>query len=227
MNRTAKLSQSSFELAKWVAIAAMAVDHYGKIVAPDWYLPTHMIGRAAFPLFAWIIASRLAMRPELIAGYIRWLLPWAIVTQPAFYVAGREWFEPNILFELLAGVLVVYTIHRFGRSALSVAVTVVLAGVGWFFDYGPVGVLSIPLLFTMVRTGSKQTLAWLALIAVSVNLPAADSQDWWVVCAALSAPAIAALSLALQQGKLPRLPKLFFYAFYPLHLLFLTFLSRI
>ena len=227
MNRLPEPSQSSFELAKWAAIVAMAVDHYGKIVAPDWYLPTHMIGRAAFPLFVWIIASRLAMRPELIAGYIRWLLPWAVVSQPVFYFAGREWFEPNVLFELLAGVLVVYTIDKLGRSALSVIVTALLAGVGWFFDYGPVGVLSIPLLLFAARAGSKQALAWLALIGVAVNLPAADMQGWLIAGAALSAPAIAALSLILPAGKLPRLPKLGFYAFYPLHLLFLAFLSLI
>jgi len=205
----------------------MAVDHYGKIVAPDWYVPTHMIGRAAFPLLAWIIASRLALRPELITGYIRWLLPWAIVSQPAFYMAGREWFEPNVLFELLAGVLVVYAILRLGKSALSIVVATVLAGVGWFFDYGPVGVLSIPVLFFAARVGSKQALAWLALIAVAVNLPAADMQDWLIAGAALGAPAIAALSLTQPRGKLPRLPKPGFYAFYPLHLLFLAFLSRI
>ena len=72
----------SFELAKWIAVVTMVIDHYGKIVDQDVLVWTHWIGRAAFPLFFWIIASRLADRPDAAKGYVRSLLPWALVSQP-------------------------------------------------------------------------------------------------------------------------------------------------
>jgi hypothetical protein len=66
----------------------------------------------------------------------------------------------------------------------------------------------------------------LALIALAVNLPAADLQGWLAAVAALSAPVIALGSLSLT-GTLPRIPKLGFYLFYPLHLLVFAALSRL
>ena len=210
-----------------MAVITMVIDHYGKIVAPDWYFPTHMIGRAAFPLFAWIIANRLAIRPDLAMQYIRWLLPWAVVSQPAFFLAGREWYEPNIMFELLAGVVIVYAIQVYGRTARTLLIGALLTTLGWFFDYGPAGVLSIPLLFLAAQNSAPRAMAWLALIALAVNLPAADLQGWLAAFAALGAPVIALLSLSLAGYSLPRLPKPGFYLFYPLHLLVLAALSQL
>ena len=227
MIRIPEPSQSSFELAKWLAIIAMAFDHYGKIVAPDWYLPTHLIGRTAFPLFAWIIASRLALRPDLTTHYIRWLLPWALVSQPAFYLAGREWYDPNIMFELLAGVIVIKVLQTYGKTGPGLLIAIALALVGWFFDYGPAGVLSIPALFFAAGAGAPTVLLVLALVSVLVNLPASDFEDGIAAAAALGAPLVALLSLRTPAALLPRLPKLGFYLFYPLHLLFFAWLGQV
>ncbi|MGB9842063.1 MAG: TraX family protein [Candidatus Bathyarchaeales archaeon] len=43
------------DLLKLIAIAAMAIDHIGDIFYPDW-LMLHIIGRLAFPLFAYLVA---------------------------------------------------------------------------------------------------------------------------------------------------------------------------
>ena len=57
MNRTdaQAFPQADLELAKWIALITMAVDHYGKIVDDSVFLETHAIGRISFPLFAAII----------------------------------------------------------------------------------------------------------------------------------------------------------------------------
>lgn len=88
-----RFDHRELELAKWVAIATMAVDHYGKIVEPDLYEPTHMIGRVSFPLFAAIIGYRLAFTPRLAGTYLNRLVSWAIVSQPVYVIAGRERHE--------------------------------------------------------------------------------------------------------------------------------------
>ena len=69
----------------------MFIDHYGKIVEPDLYLPTHAIGRLSFPLFATIIGTRLALRPDLAKRYLKRLLPWALVSQPVFVFWRLGW----------------------------------------------------------------------------------------------------------------------------------------
>lgn len=81
----------------------MAVDHYGKIVAADLYEPTHIIGRVSFPLFAAIIGYRLVFAPRLAGTYLERLVPWAIVSQPVYVIAGREWHEGHIHFSVALG----------------------------------------------------------------------------------------------------------------------------
>jgi len=220
-------SQSSFELAKWVAIITMAVDHYGKVVDPSLIHPTHLVGRIAFPLFAWIIASRLALRPDLTTRYVRLILPWALISQPAFYIAGREWYEPNILFELLAGVLLVKALQTFGKSAPTALLAISLAAAGWFFDYGPAGVLTIPIVYMAASTSATRALLVLAVMGMLANLPADSPEDALAVAAALGAPMVALVSLLSAGAALPRLPKLFFYLFYPLHLLALALIGHL
>jgi hypothetical protein len=197
----------------------MIVDHYGKIVDPSLYVPTHLIGRLAFPLFAWIIASRLALRPDLAMTYVRRLVPWALISQPVFWFAGREWYEVNILFELLAGVLVVAAINSFRRTWRTVAIALALAGIGWFFDYGPAGVLCIAAICLATRKSVVAGLAVLSAAGVLVNLPVTDTTSATFCVAALAASLVATLSLRAPPDLLPRLPTPFFYAFYPLHLL--------
>lgn len=220
-------SQSGFELAKWVAIMAMAVDHWGKIVDPGLFYPTHLVGRVAFPLFAWIIASRLALRGDLAPRYIRSLLIWALISQPAFFIAGREWYEPNILFELLAGVLIVQALQTYGRSAQTALLAIGLAAVGWFFDYGPAGVVTIPIVYLAAAASSVRALLMLAIMGMLVNLPVAGPEDALAVLATLGAPMVALVSVSGAGAALPRLPKRFFYLFYPLHLLALALLRHL
>lgn len=227
MNGAGKIDQSSFELAKWVAVSAMAVDHYGKIVDPGLYWPTHLVGRIAFPLFAWIIASRLALRPDLTRHYLRWLVPWAFISQPVFYAAGREWYEPNILFELLIGVLVVAALQRWKDRFPATATAMAAAVAGMFCDYGPAGALAIPAMTLASQRGRPAAIVTLAVFGVLANLPVTDLWTVFAATATLGAPMVAVLSLRVPGSRLPRVPKLFFYAFYPAHLLAFVLLRHL
>lgn len=209
----------SFELAKWIAVITMIIDHYGKIVDQDVLIWTHWIGRAAFPLFFWIIASRLADRPNATMGYVRSLLPWALVSQAVVMFAGRDWYELNIMFILLLGVLAVRVIHELENRPLQSVLLVVLCAVAVTSDFGAAGVASIPIVWMAAYRNHYVALAALAVMGPVVNLPASSVNDWISVAAALSAVVTAALSLYLAELRLPRMPKVAFYAIYPAHIL--------
>lgn len=227
MPQPADVSPASFEPAKWAAVIAMTIDHVGKVLVTDWYEPTHLIGRIAFPLFAWIIASRLAAKPETAQGYVRWLLPWALISQPVFFIAGRDWYDGNILFTLLAGVLVVRALDHFGHGRTAWLIAAALATCGLLLDYGPAGVLAIPVLVAAARNGARASLVALALVGVAVNFPFPGPFYFVAALASLAAVPVAAAALFAPGASLPRLPRTAFYAFYPVHLLVLALLARI
>jgi len=206
------------EAAKWIAIVSMTIDHYGKIFDPPFYLATHIIGRIAFPLFAWIIATRLALSPELGSRYLLRLLPWALVSQPVYMLVGHAWWDGNILITLALGVgvhLAINAIKR-DRKIRVLALIVALLLPALFVDFGLVGVLMIPLIAQMATGG-----AWAAgpagvLANASFTPPFLPFPAWF----ALLATPVALLSIQLRL-RLYRLPTQLFYAYYPAHLLVL------
>jgi hypothetical protein len=218
------VKQTDFELAKWVALVAMAADHYGKIVDPGLYEVTHAFGRLSFPILATIIGCRLALRPELGMRYAARLFPWALVSQPVFVVVGRDWYDGNILFTLLFGVLVTVLLRQAqGRRPWLIGLAlVVLAPLSYFVEFGPIGVAMIPLTaFSMSRSGSAGL--WLS---GPLGLAANMAPGWpilrWIDVPALGSSLVILGSVALHP-RVPRFPTQLFYAFYPLHLLALHF----
>jgi hypothetical protein len=218
---SAVAAQADLELAKWTAIVTMAIDHYGKIVEPDLFLPTHAVGRLSFPLFAAIVGIRLAARPDLASRYFRRLLPWALVSQPAFVLAGRPWHAGNVLFTLLLGVGLTAWLRRAAtaRSTWSDAVVVVLASpLALFVEFGPVGVAAVPITAALAARHRTAALWAAGPLGVAANLSLELPPLSWVDLCALGSSVVLAASVALEP-RLPRLPTHAFYAFYPLHLL--------
>lgn len=220
--RSPQVNQSSLEIAKWAAIVAMTVDHANKLLTPGWFdLSAYMLGRMAFPLFAWIVAVRLAMAPELALRYLPRLAFWAAVSQPIYvWGFGEPWHHLNILVTLALGVAAAECVRR-GRAWWLGAAVAVAAGA--LADYGPVGVAMVPLLAALARRDAFPAalacgpLAWLANDNGTGELMLANA-------ACLGASLIALASL--RPLALPRLPGMAFYAFYPAHILMLGLLGR-
>jgi hypothetical protein len=217
-------AESDLELAKWVAIVTMAIDHYGKIVDDSVFLETHTIGRISFPLFAAIVGIRLTMRPERDARYLRYLVPWAIVSQPAFVLAGRDWYDGNIFFTLALGVLATLLWRK--RSAMSelslTAALAAIAAASIFVEFGPLGVAMIPAMAWLVARGGHAGLVAAGPLGLATNMVPSWPPFQAADLAALLASPILMLSVRMKIGLL-RLPTQFFYAFYPGHLLALHF----
>lgn len=217
-------AQGDLELAKWVAIITMAIDHYGKIVDEFVFEETHAIGRVSFPLFAAIVAIRLAVRPDLNLRYLRYLIPWAIISQPVFVIVGRPWYDGNILVTLALGVAASHLLRRqletstlaFGAELTGIAVLSI------FVDYGPVGVAMIPAMAFMVARHGYAGGAAVGPLGLAANVDASSRILGWADLTAVLATPILMFSLWAKIA-LPRLPTQVFYAFYPLHLLALHY----
>jgi hypothetical protein len=220
----ADFAQGDLEFAKWVAIVTMAIDHYGKIVDDSVLVQTHAIGRLSFPLFAAIIGIRLAARLTLDLRYLRYLIPWAIVSQPIFVLVGRPWYDGNILVTLTLGVAVTHLLRRraeISELSLAGALAAILA-VSVFVDYGPFGVVMIPAMTLLVARRGYAGAASAGPLGLAANLyPSAPFLELPDLAALLATPV---LMLSLwAKVRLPRLPTQVFYAFYPAHLLALHF----
>ncbi|MCG8559750.1 MAG: conjugal transfer protein TraX [Hyphomicrobiales bacterium] len=210
------VAQSDLELAKWIALVAMVVDHYGKIAEPGLYLETHAIGRVSFPLFAAIVGTRLALRPALGVRYLRHLLPWALASQPVYVVAGRAWTDGNILFTLLLGVLATLALGALAerpswRPALGLGAILAAA---MLVDFGPLGVAMVPATALLAARRPAAGPAVAGPLGLAANLAPLQLVD----LASLLASPLLLLSQTVRL-RLPRLPAPVFYGFYPAHLL--------
>jgi TraX protein len=216
----ADFAQGDLEFAKWVAIVTMAIDHYGKIVDDSVFVQTHAIGRVSFPLFAAIVGIRLAARPTLDLHYLRYLIPWAIVSQPVFVLVGRAWYEGNILITLALGVTATFLLRRRAEISewLLVAVLVAILILSVFVDYGPLGVAMIPAMALLVAQGESAGVAAAGPLGLSANVYPSPPYIELPDLTALLATPILLFSL-WAKIRLPRLPTQVFYGFYPAHLL--------
>jgi hypothetical protein len=221
------INHRNLELAKWIALITMTIDHFGKIVDPSLYYDTNAIGRLTYPLFAWIIGTRLAIHPGFGRRYLALLVPWALVTQPVYVFVGKDWTDPNILFTLALGVSVHCALQMLGKGKRTLGIFAIIVAIflgAFVADYGIFGVLMIPIVARL----STYRIEWGALSSgplgvlsnVMLKLPYFGPGGLFAVFASV----IAVVSLRLKI-KLPRIPKHAFYAYYPVHLLLLHLLS--
>ncbi|MEM1688857.1 MAG: TraX family protein [Candidatus Anstonellales archaeon] len=89
------------ELLRIVAMLAMLLDHVGVIFDVE-YL--RVIGRIAFPIFAYILVDNLIRTPEVQEKYLWRLLVFGVISQPPFSIAFQTTML-NIMFQFLGFVV--------------------------------------------------------------------------------------------------------------------------
>jgi len=122
-----------------------------------------IIGRMAFPLYAWcLVVGSVKTRNPLRYGLRLLLL--AVFSQPLYMMAlNHTWSELNILFTLLIALAAISGIrmHRFGSQILVPVFCYVLLGV-FKVDYGWRGLTFILILYMARETRSGLIAAYLA-----------------------------------------------------------------
>ena len=225
---------SSFVL-KIIAIVFMFCDHfgdfyYGKITVLNY------IGRIAFPIFAFQIAQGYIHTKD-IKKYIFRLTIFALISQIPYmlfqHAVFGNWFEVNVIFTLLFGLLAILTYDKYNKfvGICSCIFLGTLAQV-LHFDYGFFGVYIVFMfyllrnhkLFTsMVYLLSTITMYTIRLIKNNISLKYLFLEKSILLLVISSCLAI--IPILFFNEKKGKDVKYLFYIFYPTHLLILGLLK--
>jgi hypothetical protein len=195
---------------KIVAVLCMTIDHVGAILLPNvaWL---RIIGRVAFPLFAYQLAIGYVHTSDLRRYALR-LGIWGLIAQPVYMLAfGVRLWELNIFATLLLGLLAMWGWdHRHwwvvALAVLPPLVQLWMPSVGP--DYGAYGVVLclVSFIFLNDRHQLVTSHGLLHILAGALLWPTQ-------IYAVLSIPLI----LVPPRSHLHRVQG-FFYAYYPVHL---------
>ena len=231
-------------LLKIIALACMVIDHVGQVFFPQ-IVEMRLIGRMAFPLYAWclVVGAEYTRSP---ARYALRLLAVGALSQPLYALAFHlPWQDLNIFFGLLMGLLGIIALReqRWGSQFWG-PVLAVLTGCALKIDYDWRGILLILLMYGCRKSRgglaalmtafclfwSQTSTPFSTLLGVPVTgrwaLFPYGNQLFFAFCR-LQFWAILALPLMLipMKSRL-RLPKWAYYAAYPAHLLLIVLLRR-
>lgn len=230
---------TAYEL-KLLAIFAMTLDHIAYVYA----LPLgsaavimRMVGRATFPIMAFLITEGYVYSKNRYRYCIRLLLAALISTVPYYLVFGTP---RNVLFTLAAGLLVLMVQDEVQKRRPEIpalvwqlffaCIAVGAAGLMQSFDWGLPGIVAIYLvgqfkkkpyfLQGIVCTGSLLMITILRRLLTGGGFTPA-------YCIFLAGLPLAAIWIGLYNGKRGRDMRYFFYAYYPVHLLLLYGIMQI
>ena len=216
------------ELLKILAIVTMVVDHVGNILYPD-LLFLQMIGRLAFPIFAYLIVLGVESTKNPLK-YMMTLLVFAVISQVPYFLAFEiQPFERlNILFSLLLSAISIYFYEKRSPIAfLPLLMSMILPTEGSY--YVVLTAVGMKLLKDTPKIGA------LVLFALNLQFVLLSSE----IHTQIQIISLLALPLIFlhMKNKLKReiiipetslaysLQKYFFYVFYPLHLGLLFFVN--
>jgi hypothetical protein len=159
---------SAFHL-KLIALISMVIDHIGMIFFPE-AVAFRVIGRLAFPIFAWLVAEG-AVHTHRMDKYIGRMLGYGILAQMPYLLAGRvqdpEFFGLNILFTFAVALIVIAV----GRTSPYPALWVLPVGIGasiaevLHMDYGIFGILAV-IFFYVFRDNERRMLTAITALFV-------------------------------------------------------------
>ena len=246
-------------LLKIIACLAMLSDHMGKMIFPDAWRPMftgelarmlattnimRMVGRLAFPLFAYCIAVG-ALKSRNVWKYALRLLIMGILVHPLYQEAmghvklgafdwAHNFWRPdriyshyytsnlNIFFSLTLGVLITGAARekKYALIPVFAALTWILRG---RLDYGYKGVTLMALFYAFI---DRPLASILSVVPYMLWWCSPALFDSFTLRASSQFYAMAALPLIYIPIKQRHvvLPKWFFYGFYPAHLLLILLL---
>ena len=222
---------------KLIAMLLMVVDHIGILFFPRVRI-LRIIGRPAFPLFAYCLAAGAVFTHDM-RGYARRIAIDALVSQPFYMLAmGRitlssyfsdggavsgifrfyldSWKDPSIMLTLAAALLIIWALR--GRQHLPALLAFVICVVYTKeLDYGYRGVLLCVLFYATIEMRAAGPAVMLLYML------------WWALAGTefsflgisfgIQGFAIAALPVIYARTHTRiRIPRAVFYVFYPAHL---------
>ncbi len=202
---------NGFQL-KWIAIITMTIDHAGAILFPQ-YIWMRMVGRLAFPIFAFLIVQGMTYTRNVNHYLIR-LGIFALISEIPFDWAFHDsvlYLESqNIFFTLLIGAGCIYIYQKYESRGSALIGVVALSFVAEFLctDYGMVGVWLIFALYC-----AKGNLLYTLGVLLIFNVGLWGGVQMY--------GALAFIPILLSNEEKGKGGKYFFYIYYPAHILLL------
>lgn len=226
---------------KLLALMLMLCDHIGAALFPD-VMELRVIGRMAFPLYAWCLVVGSVKTHDPLRYGMR-LLGLAVLSQPLYMMAlNHSWSDLNILFALLIALCAIQGIRKrcYGSQIWAPVLCYVLVGL-LDVDYGWRGLTFILVLYLARETRSGLVAAYLAYALFWGATSSYVQSLFGVELSFLAWPGIGTLLTAFfrLQGmvwlSLPliaghtnvrlSMPKWLGYGLYPMHLILLILLK--
>ena len=236
----------TWNVLKWVAIAAMLIDHTAAVMGGlfpfSWYDPMRDVGRMAFPIFAYGIAQG-CVYTHSARRYLGRLLLFAVLSEIPYRLALRAGSLAfglfNVFFTLLAGAACCQIVkfckskgRRWAWAAVVPVGAIVLLCEMQHTDYGGFGVLCILLPYLFWESKPARIIALGSVVAL-IYIVVSHFQGFGMPLYWIYAPenvgsmvretlfALAGVGLiALYNGQPgSKKGKWAFYVFYPAHLL--------
>lgn len=241
----------TWNVLKWVAIAAMLIDHTAAVLG-GWLPPLcsglmRDVGRIAFPIFAYGIAQG-CVYTHSARRYLGRLLLFAVLSEIPYRLALRAGSQAfglfNVFFTLLAGAACCQIVkfcrskgRRWAWAAVAPVAAIVLLCEVLGTDYGGFGVLCVLLPYLFWESKPARIIALGSVVAflyiVVNNFSGFSYPLWWMenpsALGGMLRQTLFALAgvglIALYNGQPgSKKGKWFFYVFYPAHLLALWLL---
>lgn len=214
--RPVQVSPGTLEGLKWLALAAMTLDHVSRYLFAGRLAGWSEAGRLAMPMFGFVLAYHLAQPGALARGVhgrvMRRLMlaamPAALVLL-AMGVLDAGWWPLNVMFMLLAVTAILALVERGGDAAIMAALGIFLFA-GAIVDFWWFGIFFCVCAWWYCRTGSRLALGTWLVAAAGLYFA---NQNFWALTAMLFILASPCIQL-----RVPRVRHLF-YVYYPAHLL--------
>ncbi|WP_291581737.1 TraX family protein [Clostridium sp. UBA6640] len=219
---------------KLTACICMLIDHIGFVLFPQ-YLFLRVIGRIAFPIFAYLITEGY-MHTHSIKKYSIRLLIFALISQVPYMLTFRG-TQLNIFFTLFIGLMALYaTDYEFSENQLLnkilkviVVSAIVISSYIFCAEYGIYGVLTIlafklfknnftKLIIVQIIINIVHIAPFYKYIFINGNL----NLRLFLQCASL----LSLIFIKKYNGEKGKSFKYAFYAFYPVHILLLYIISN-
>ena len=228
---------------KWFALITMTIDHVGHFLFPE-YIELRVIGRLAFPIFAYLFALTYRYTSNRKRLLIQMSIA-ALLTQGLLYLTNVNELV-NIFFLFMLGWLAFDALDK-GRVWL----IIVIGGLADILevDYGMYGIAVLTMFYFYHEQRNKQMLGYIIISLMFVLLPFLSADTWPLIPRILNdffgfywryfiqALSILALALLFFYNKkkpeaysnkhLAFVEKYFFYVYYAVHLALLGLLRGI
>ena len=222
MNSILKRGILSGNSLKLIALLAMTIDHIGAYLLPQ-YSILRIIGRLAFPVFAYMIAEGCKYTKNR-RRYLSDMTYLAFICQAASFLATRS-LNMCIIVTFSLSITIIYTIDYMLKkrdtksfaASLGVLFAVyfvsemlpkALIGTDYNIDYGFFGILTPVFIYIGKSKLEKISMAAFALVLVASAL---GGVQWYAL--------LAIPLLIIYNGKRGKMKlKNFFYIYYPAHL---------